>query len=94
MKQGATILFTANLAIELNDYVNRCLSPRIGLSLPNHPIRPRQHIWRNREADLLRCLQVDDEIKFCRLFDGQIGRLCSLKALRAGKRRRCLRRKT
>jgi hypothetical protein len=38
------------------------------------PIRPRQHIWRNRQADLLSRFQIDDELKLHRLRDGQISR--------------------
>ena len=29
----------------------------------DHLIRPRQHIGRNRQADLLRSFQIDDELK-------------------------------
>ena len=43
--------------------------------LLNDFIRPRQHIWRNRQADLLGGFQIDDEFKFRRLLDGQISRL-------------------
>jgi len=39
------------------------------------PVRPRQHIWRNRQADLLRSLQVHDELEFCRLLHWKIGGL-------------------
>src|SRR5262245_14943994 len=38
-------------------------------------VRPSQHVRRNRDPDLLRCLQVDDELKFCRLLNWKISRL-------------------
>ena len=43
--------------------------------LLDHPIRPHQHIRRNRQADPLRRFQIYDELKFSRLFDGNIGGL-------------------
>jgi hypothetical protein len=45
------------------------------LVLLNHPVRPRQHIRRNRHADLLGGFQIDDELELCRLLHGQIGGL-------------------
>jgi len=39
----------------------------------NDLIRPHQHVGRNRQADLLSRLQVDDQLEFLRLFDGNIG---------------------
>ena len=36
-------------------------------------IRPRQHIRRNRQADLLGGLEIDHKLKLHRLFDWQIG---------------------
>ena len=39
---------------------------RISVSL-DHFIRPRQHIRRNRQADLLRRLKIDDELELRRL---------------------------
>src|SRR5262249_42097675 len=38
----------------------------------DHPVRPRQHIRWNRQADQLRCLQIDDELKLLRLLYGEI----------------------
>jgi hypothetical protein len=32
-----------------------------------------QHVGRNGQADLLSCLQVNDELKLRRLFHGQVG---------------------
>src|SRR6266550_1101326 len=40
---------------------------------PNHFIRPRQHIRRDRQADLLCGFEVDDELKLLRLLDRKIG---------------------
>ena len=38
-------------------------------------IRPRQHIRWNRHADLLGGLEIDDELEFLRLLDGNVGGL-------------------
>jgi hypothetical protein len=52
-----------------------CLLPRAyGLFSSNHPIRPGQHIWWNREANLVCRLEIDYRLKLCRLLDRQIGR--------------------
>src|SRR5213594_449676 len=52
-------------------------SPLRFLRLPDHLVRPRQYVRRNRHADLVSGFQVDDEFKLCRLLDGQIFRFCS-----------------
>jgi hypothetical protein len=44
----------------------------------DHPIRPRQHIWRYRHADLLGSLEIDHQLEFRGLLDRQIGGLGSL----------------
>ena len=31
--------------------------------LPNYSVRPRQHVWRNRETDRLGRFEIDDEFK-------------------------------
>src|SRR6478752_9161845 len=49
--------------------------------LSDHPIRSRQHVGRNRQADLFCCLEIDDQVELCWLFDGQIGGLCALENL-------------
>ena len=41
----------------------------------DHPVRPVQHRRRNRQADPLRRLEVDDELELHGLLNGQIGRL-------------------
>src|SRR5262249_62018864 len=41
--------------------------------LSNHPIRPCQHIRRNRQADLLGGFQIDDELELLRLLHPEIG---------------------
>ena len=46
-----------------------------------HLIRPRQHVRRNCQADLLGGFQIDDELKFRRLLDRQVGWLCSFENL-------------
>src|SRR5438105_2165688 len=45
-----------------------------GLSRPllDHPIRPRQHLRRNRHADLLRGFEIDSKLKLHRLLYGQV----------------------
>jgi len=40
--------------------------------------RPREHLRRNRQADLLGRFQIDHELKLGRLLDRQIGGLGSL----------------
>src|SRR6266850_8578292 len=49
-----------------------CISSHVS---SDHLIRPRQHVGRNRQADLLCRFQIDDEFEFCRLFNREIGRL-------------------
>src|SRR5262249_47427534 len=43
----------------------------------DHLIRTRQHVRWNREADLLRCLQVDHKLELRRLLDGKVRWLCA-----------------
>ena len=43
--------------------------------LSDDPIRSRQHIRRNRQADLFCGFQIDDELELRRLFDGNLGGL-------------------
>ena len=45
---------------------------------PNYFIRSNQHVGRNRQADLLGCLQIDHELKLHRLLDREISRLGTL----------------
>ena len=47
----------------------------------NHLVRSRQHFRRNRQADLLRRLQVDDELELARLLHWQVGRRPTLEDL-------------
>jgi hypothetical protein len=44
----------------------------------DHPVRSRQYVRRDRENDLLRRLQIDDEFELRRLLDGKLGRVDSL----------------
>src|SRR4029434_8103524 len=53
-------------------------SPFTPRDLLNHLIRPRQHVGWNRQSDLLRGLEVDDQLKFLGLLHREIGRLASL----------------
>src|SRR5262249_9759962 len=45
------------------------------------PVRSRQNIRRNRQADLLGRFQIDDEFELHRLFHWQVGRLAPFKNL-------------
>ena len=42
---------------------------------PDHSVRSRQHIWRDRQADLLGGFEIDDELKLLRLLDGKVSGL-------------------
>src|SRR5262245_41142613 len=44
-------------------------------TLPDHLIRPHQHVGWNRQTDLLGRFQVDDELKLHRLLHGEVGGL-------------------
>jgi hypothetical protein len=41
----------------------------------DHLVHPREHVRRDRETDLLRCFQVDHELKPRWLLNGKIGGL-------------------
>ena len=41
----------------------------------DHLVRPRQHVGRNRHADLLGRLQINDELELRRLLDREVGGL-------------------
>ena len=43
--------------------------------LPDHLVRLVEHRGWNCNAELLGCLQVDDQVELCRLFDGKVRRL-------------------
>ena len=45
------------------------------IELLDHLVRPRQHIRRNRQADLFGCFQIDHELELRRGSTGKIGRL-------------------
>src|SRR5262249_28620211 len=47
----------------------------------DHLIRPRQHIRRNCQADLLRGLEIDDQLELLRLLDREISGLCAFQNL-------------
>ena len=42
-------------------------------------IRSRKHVWRNREADLLGGLEIDDKLTFCRRSNGRCVGLAPLR---------------
>src|SRR5215475_11406270 len=52
-----------------------------GCVLLNHLIRSRQHIRRNRQADLLGGFQVDHQLELHRLFHGEFGGLGAIEDL-------------
>ena len=52
----------------------------------DHFVRSRQHIRRNRQADLLSRFQIDDELELRRLLHGQIGRVILRSAKRVDQR--------
>jgi hypothetical protein len=43
--------------------------------------RPGEHLRRDRHADLLRGLQIDDELKLCRLLDREVRGLAPFRIL-------------
>ena len=51
------------------------------LASPDDLVRPEQHGLRNRQADLLRGLEIDHKLKLLRLLDGQVGWLSPLEVL-------------
>src|SRR4030095_7735747 len=57
-----------------------CLLPR-ACCLTNHLTRPRQHVRRNREADLLRRFEIYHQLELGRLLYGQIRGLGSFQDL-------------
>jgi hypothetical protein len=51
------------------------INPGIAAWLLDHVIRPRQHVLRNRQVDLLSRFQIDDQLELRRLLHWHIGRL-------------------
>src|SRR5262245_23595605 len=49
--------------------------------LLDQPSRPGEHLRWNRHTNLLSSLQIDHQLKLCRLLHRQIGRLCSFQDL-------------
>src|SRR3989442_9124886 len=56
-------------------------SPGCAAALLDHLIRPQQQRRRDREAERLGGLHVDDQLEFRRLLDGEIGGLGALQDL-------------
>ena len=46
--------------------------------LLDYSIGPREHDWRNCKPDLLRSLEIDDQLKIRGLLNGKVGGLCAL----------------
>jgi len=57
--------------LETNSQTSECKK----LKSFNNLVRPRQHIRRNCQADLLGGFQIDYEFKLLRLLEGELGRL-------------------
>jgi hypothetical protein len=74
-------LRNADLNLVLKDPLNprsivTLLNPKFEIRNPkllNDFVRSHQHIRRNRQADLLGGLQIDDELELCRLLHRKIG---------------------
>src|SRR5215467_10801449 len=47
----------------------------------DHPIRSRQHVGRDRQTDLLRGFEIDDQLKLRRLLYREISRLSAFENL-------------
>ena len=61
---------------------NRQMAPQTKIeNSSNHPIRPRQHLRRNRQADLLGCFKINDKLKLSRLLDWKVGGLAPFRIL-------------
>jgi hypothetical protein len=50
---------------------------QLGHGLLDYLIRPLQERRRDRQAERLGGLEVDDQLELCRLLYGEIGRLCT-----------------
>src|SRR5215475_5746422 len=66
------ITFFPTVFLQRLDSAVRPLPSALALSL-DHLIRPCQYIRRNRQADLLRRFQIDDELELLRLLHRQLG---------------------
>src|SRR5690348_15799745 len=49
----------------------------VSLSSPDDPVRSRQYVRRDREADLLGGLQIDHQLELRWLLDRKIGGICA-----------------
>src|SRR5512138_1945661 len=47
----------------------------------DHSIRPRQHVGRNGETDLLGGFEIDDQLELRRLFDRKVSGFCAFQNL-------------
>src|SRR6185369_5091254 len=57
------------------------LNPGTAAWLLDYLVRPRQHVGRNRQADLLGGLEIDEELKRPRLLDWNVGGLAAFENL-------------
>src|ERR1041384_7009894 len=73
-----------DFGLPILDYRNKnwtCSSKKLLQNLKSkiasldHPVRPCQHVGRNREADLLRGFQIDHQLELRRLLDRKVGGL-------------------
>jgi hypothetical protein len=65
----------------LDEEINSIVGSLLSLLSFDHLIRSRQHVRRDRQPDLPGCLQVDAQIKLCRLFDWYVSRIGTLQHL-------------
>src|SRR5262249_43610218 len=69
------------IAVDRNSYQRSMTPPLLRHSsfrLSDHLVRSHQHLRWNRQADLLRGLEIDYEFEFRRLLHREIGRLGTL----------------
>jgi hypothetical protein len=71
-KQRAKSIEQKKIFIFFIDFLTPSAS-RLMPSLSNHPIRPRQHVGRNRQTDLLGGFQGECQSEFRRLLETQGG---------------------
>ena len=60
---------------------NSVQSWRRHFDLLDQLVRASEHVRWKRHADLFRGLEIDDELKLCRLLDGQVSRFCAFQDL-------------
>ena len=68
-------------SLEHLELLERLKPSNDSIRLFDHSIRSRQHVRRNRDSDLFGGFQIDDELKFRRLLDGEVRGLGTLQDL-------------